>query len=291
MRLPHPGRFTGLLPGPCHMTPTWRGAEPPPRHPLGPGDWWRVLRRGVPVAVVTFGGLALHLALRLVERAVHGQRRPWTAHVTRLVCIANLRLLGIPAVWEGEAAPAPAVLVANHSSWLDIFALNAGQTLVFVSKSEVARWPGIGWLARATGTVFIKRDPREAAAQVAVLRARLAGGERLVLFPEGTSSDGQRILPFKPALFAAFAGMEGVVVQPVTIRWSAPEGEDARFYGWWGDMEFGPHFLRVLARKRQGRLRVIRHAPIDAAGADRKALAARAEDIVRGSAQPPVTIR
>ncbi len=263
------------------MTPTWRGAGPPPARPFGPGDWWRVGRRGLPVAIITFGGLALHLALRLVERAFHGQRRPWTPHVTRVVCIANLRLMGIPATWEGEAAPSPAVLVANHSSWLDIFALNAGQTLVFVSKSEVARWPAIGWLARATGTIFINRDRREAAAQVAMLRARLAGGERLVLFPEGTSSDGLRVLPFKPALFAAFAGTEGLQIQPVTIRWLAPEGEDSRFYGWWGDMGFGPHLLRVLAQGRQGRLQVIRHAPIAAAGMDRKALAAVAEAAVR----------
>lgn len=289
MRLHHPGRFTGLLPGPCHMTPTWRGAEPPPRPPLGPGDWWRVLRRGVPVAVVTFGGLALHLALRLVERAVHGQRRPWTAHVTRLVCIANLRLLGIPAVWEGEAAPAPAVLVANHSSWLDIFALNAGQTLVFVSKSEVARWPGIGWLARATGTVFIRRDARDAGAQVELLRARLAQGERLVLFAEGTSSDGQQVLPFKPALFAAFTGdvPPGLVLQPVTIDWQAPEGEDPRFYGWWGDMALGPHLLLVLAQRRQGRLRVIRHAPLMPDGAGRKELAAAVEQVVRDGLSRP----
>lgn len=274
------------------MSHTWRGAEPPPARPFGPGDWWRVLRRGGPLVVVTFGGLVLHLALRLVECAFHDQRRPWTPHVTRMVCIANLRLLGIPARWQGEAAPAPTVLVANHSSWLDIFALNAGQTLVFVSKSEVARWPGIGWLARATGTVFIQRDRRETAAQVAVLRARLAGGERLAFFPEGTSSDGLRVLPFKPALFAAFAGTEGLQIQPVTIRWHAPEGEDVRFYGWWGDMDFGPHLLRVLAQKGQGRLQVIRHAPIAAADANRKVLAARAEEAVRaGLPQPPMTMR
>lgn len=264
------------------MTPTWRGAEPPPLRPLGAGDWWRVLRRGLPVVLITFGGLALHLALRLVERAAHGPRRPWTPHITRAVCIANLRLLGIASSWHGPPAPAPAVLIANHSSWLDIFALNAGQTLVFVSKSEVARWPGIGWLARATGTVFINRDRRETAAQVVALRARLAQGERLVLFAEGTSSDGLRVLPFKPALFAAFAGAkEGLQLQPVTIRWTAPAGEDARFYGWWGDMDLGPHLLRVLAQKRQGSLQVIRHAPIAADSADRKVLAAQAEQAVR----------
>jgi len=270
------------------VNPTWAGDPPPVPRRLGPGDWWRVLRRGLPVALVTFGGLGLHLALRGVERPMHGARRPWTPLVTRAVCRANLRLLGIATRHEGAPAPAPAVLVANHASWLDIFALNAGQTLVFVSKSEVARWPAIGWLARATGTLFIRRDAREAGAQVAALRARLAQGERLVLFPEGTSSDGQRVLPFRPALFAAFAdgAVPGLVLQPVTIRWQAPAGEDARFYGWWGDMALGPHLLQVLAVPRQGRLEVIRHAPIAPGGAGRKELAAQAERAVRAGLSP-----
>lgn len=271
------------------MNPVWAGDPPPPPRRLGLFDWWRVLRRGVPLAIVTFGGLGVHLALRGIERPLHGDRRPWTPHVTRAVCRVNLRLLGIEARHEGAPAPAPAVLVANHASWLDIFALNAGQTLVFVSKSEVARWPGIGWLARATGTVFIRRDAREAGAQVDLLRARLAQGERLVLFAEGTSSDGQRVLPFKPALFAAFAGdaPPGLVLQPVTIRWQAPEGEDARFYGWWGDMALGPHLLRVLAERRQGRLRVIRHAPLAPNGMGRKELAAEVEQVVRAGLSLP----
>lgn len=264
------------------MNPTWEGDPPPPSRGLGAADWWRVVRRGLPVLVVTFGGLALHLAMRIVERPVFGLRRPWTPHVTRGVCRANLWLLGIATQVEGAAAPPPALLVANHASWLDIFVLNAAQPIVFVSKSEVARWPGIGWLARATGTVFVRRDRQDVVSQVAQLRARATQGEPLVLFPEGTSSDGQRVLPFKPALFGAFAGeaVPGLVVQPVTVRWQAPEGEDARFYGWWGDMALGPHLLQVLAVPRQGRVAVIRHPPfIPVAG--RKELAAQAESVVR----------
>lgn len=270
------------------MSPTWEGAPPPAPRPLAPGDWFRVLRRGMPLALVTFGGLALHLTLRLVERLVFGPRRPWTPAITRAVCRANLRLLGIALHVEGSPAAVPALLVANHASWLDIFALNAAQTLVFVSKAEVARWPGIGWLARATGTVFIRRDPREAASQVALLRARAGDGERLLLFPEGTSSDGLRVLPFKPALFAAFADgtLPGLVVQPVTLRWHAPAGRDARFYGWWGDMALGPHLLQVLAQRPQGRVEVIRHPPL-LADEGRKALAARAEAAVRAGFSRP----
>lgn len=263
------------------MSPTWQGDPPPaPYRPAGPGDWLRVLRRGTPVAVMTFGGLVLLLILRLAEAPLFGPRRPWTPHLVRAVCRANLWCLGFNCRFGGRAVPAPAVIAANHSSWLDIFALNAGQTVTFVAKAEVAGWPGIGWLARATGTVFIRRDPAEAAAQVALLRDRLRAGGRIALFPEGTSTDGQRVLPFKPALFAAFLEVPGLQVQPVTIRWQAPAGADPRAYGWWGNMDLGPHLLGVLARPDQGALTVIRHAPLAAEGG-RKALAAAAEAAVR----------
>jgi lyso-ornithine lipid O-acyltransferase len=91
-------------------------------------------------------------------------------------------------------------LVANHASWLDIFTLNACDRIYFVSKSEVAGWPGIGWLARATGTVFINRQGREAQMQKLLFEARLRAGHRLLFFPEGTSTDGQRVLDFKSTL-------------------------------------------------------------------------------------------
>jgi 1-acyl-sn-glycerol-3-phosphate acyltransferase len=221
------------------------------------------------------------LLLRLAEAPLYRSRRPWTPHLVRAVCRANLWCLGFGCRFTGPSAPAPAVIAANHSSWLDIFALNAGQTVTFVAKAEVAGWPGIGWLARATGTVFIRRDPAEAAAQVALLRDRLGAGGRIAFFPEGTSTDGQRVLPFKPALFAAFLDVPDLQVQPVTIRWQAPAGADPRVYGWWGNMDLGPHLLGVLARRDQGRLSVIRHAPIRPAEGGRKALAAAAEAAVR----------
>lgn len=265
------------------MKPTWFGDPPPAPHAPRGADWLRVLRRGLPVLVATFGGLAVLLVLRLFEAPLARGRRPVTARLTQAVCRANLFFLGIPCRFEGAPARAPSAVVANHSSWLDIFALNAGQPLTFVAKREVAGWAGIGWLARATGTMFIRRERAEAAAQVALLRARLEAAETLAFFPEGTSTDGQRVLPFKPALFAALLdpAPEGLVVQPVTIRWEAPEGADPRFYGWWGDMDLGPHLLGVLAVRRQGRLTVIRHPPLRPDG-HRKAIAAAAEAAVRG---------
>jgi 1-acyl-sn-glycerol-3-phosphate acyltransferase len=159
--------------------------------------------------------------------------------------------------------------------------------VVFVAKSEVAGWPGIGWLARATGTLFVRREARgEVAAQARALAGRIEAGQVPVLFPEGTSTDGRRVLPFKPALLAGLLAPglpERLAVQPVTLAYEAPTGEDPRFYGWFGGADFGPHALAVLAARRQGSVRVTFHLPIPVEGRDRKSLAAEAEARVRAA--------
>ena len=263
---------------------TWDDAPRPVASPLTVRDWLRVARRAVPMTLVVTLGLILLLAIRLVERPLCGLRRPVSPWVTQGVCRAELRLLGLRRDVRGAVMRGTGAVVANHGSWLDIFALNASKRIYFVAKSEVSAWPGIGWLARATGTVFIRRDPREAAAQKAVFEERLRAGHRLLFFPEGTSTDGLRVLPFKTTLFAAFfsGGLPDMQVQPVTLVYHAPEGEAASFYGWWGKEDFAGHMLRMLAVRRHGRIEVIYHAPL-AVGAfsDRKALARAAETVVR----------
>jgi len=265
---------------------TWDdGAPLPPSAPPGIAGWARVLRRGVALAVLVFGGLALLLLVRLIERPIFGLRRPWTPRITQVVCRNAFRLMGMGHATEGDPMRGAGAVVANHASWLDIFALNARKRIYFVSKDEVRGWPGIGWLARATGTVFIARERRRAPEQVAVFRARLAAGHKLLFFPEGTSTDGRRVLPFKPTLFAAFfddALRDTLRVQPVSVVYAAPPGADPRAYGWWGAMGFGPHLRDVLARARQGGVTVVYHPPVRVADfADRKALAAHCEAEVR----------
>ena len=267
------------------MTTTWDGPLQPMLRRLTPRDWLRVARRAVPMALVVFGGLGVLLAIRLLERRLCGARRPATPAITQGVCVAALRLMGLRRIVRGEAMRRPGALVSNHVSWLDIFALNASARICFVSKAEVAGWPGIGWLARATGTVFIRRHAREASAQRLLLQERLRRDQRLLFFPEGTSTDGCRVLPFKTTLFAAFLspGRSGLAVQPVTLRYVAPPGEAAAFYGWWGDRDFGGSLLQILAQRRQGRVEVVFHAPLHVADfADRKSLARAAEAAVRG---------
>ncbi len=267
------------------MSETWHGTQLPEPNPMGFGGWLRGLARGLLLAGLVFGGLIILLLVRMVERPICGLRRPVTPHITQFVCRTAFFVLGMGYQVIGAPMKGPGAVVANHASWLDIFALNARKRIYFVAKAEVAGWPGIGWLARATGTVFIKRDKREATAQITIFRERLSAGHKLLFFPEGTSTDGRRVMPFKPTLFAAFfdpALIETLALQPVTLVYHAPEGQDARFYGWWGDMEFAPHLLSTLCARRQGAVTVIYHDPVAVRDfVNRKALAAHAEQAVR----------
>ncbi|MCG6902760.1 MAG: 1-acyl-sn-glycerol-3-phosphate acyltransferase [Rhodobacter sp.] len=266
------------------MTP-WRSQSTPALPPIGPGGWLRIALRGSVLVLLIVLCLALMALVRLVERPLFGLHRPWTPYLTQFVCRMTFVVLGLGFVSRGALMSAPGAVVANHSSWLDIFALHRRKRIYFVSKSEVASWPGIGWLARAAGTVFITREARAARAQKQVFEDRLAAGHKLAFFPEGTSTDGLQVLPFKSTLFAAFF-TENLCpiswIQPVTLRYTAPPGIDARFYGWWGDMSFAPHLLAVLAASPQGMVEVTYHPALRVADfADRKTLALACETVVR----------
>ena len=254
---------------------------------IGAIGWVLVLLRGSVLGSVTYGGLALLLLVRLIERPLFGLNRPWTPHITQSVCRLAFLILQLPLVVQGAPMQQRGAVVANHSSWLDIFVLNAAQRVYFVSKSEVERWPLIGWLARATGTVFIARKGTEAKRQQALFEARLRAGHRLLFFPEGTSTDALRVLPFKSTLFAAFYshGLDEILqIQPVTVVYHAPPGQDPRYYGWWGDMDFASHLLQTLATLRQGRVEVIFHSPVAVADfTSRKALAVQCEAVIRAA--------
>lgn len=266
---------------------TWISEEGETDLHLTRGDYVRAGLRAVPLSILVFGFLIVLLIFRFPERLIFGMDRPLTPYITTFVCRSALRLIGISHRASGKPMKRKGAIVANHASWLDIFALNASDQVYFVSKAEVAKWPGIGWLARATGTVFIARDPRQAAAQKLVFEERLRHGHRLVFFPEGTSTDGLRVLPFKSTLFAAFFEhdlQDQMSIQPVTVQYHAPDGEDVRFYGWWGDMDFAPHFLKTLGARRHGAIQVIYHDPLPVQEfSSRKELARSSEDAVRSA--------
>lgn len=267
------------------MSPTWDSDEPIETERISAPGWLRVILRGLVLGTVVFGGLLVLLLVRLVERPLSGVDRPVTPFITQGVCRTALFILGMRLLVRGPRLRVRGAVVANHSSWIDIFALNARKNVYFVSKSEVASWPGIGWLARATGTVFIRRDPRDVKAQVALFEERLRHGHRLLFFPEGTSSDTLRVLPFKPTLFAPFFGdalIHEMRIQAVTVIYHPPEGKDPRFYGWWGDMGFGEHLIKVLAQHPQGKIELVYHEPVRIdAFPNRKTLARKLEEQVR----------
>jgi 1-acyl-sn-glycerol-3-phosphate acyltransferase len=162
-----------------------------------------------------------------------------------------------------------------------------------VSKAEVRSWPLIGHIGRATGTMFIDRRPAEAKRQEAELLVRLARGDRMALFPEGTSTDGLRVLSFKSSLFGVFFAPEirqAVAVQPVTIVYRPRPDLPAAFYGWWGEMDFASHLRDVMARSTGGVVELTFHAPLPLADfTGRKALAEAAEAAVRAGLErrPP----
>jgi len=172
----------------------------------------------------------------------------------RQVC----RILGITLKIDGAVArDVPVLLVCNHTSWLDIPVLSALAPVSFVAKLEVGGWPFVSALARLQRSVFVDRTRRQAAGEGASnIMGRLKQGDTVVLFPEGTSSDGNRVLPFKTSLFGAGFGQDAasdpqVVVQTVAVVYTHIHGvpvtrADRPRLGWYGDMEMTSHAWGVL---------------------------------------------
>ncbi|MCY4301790.1 MAG: lysophospholipid acyltransferase family protein [Aestuariivita sp.] len=252
-------------------------------------EWLRVARRGGLLIVLIGFCFVLLLLLRLFEKPMFGVVRPVTPRITQFVCRSSLHILGLGFRENGTARHDSAALLSNHISWMDILSLNAGNQIYFVSKREVSKWFGIGWLARATGTIFIERHPQKSLEHAKVLEARLRAGHTLLFFPEGTSTDGLRILPFKTTLFEPFFSSDlrtDIHIQPVTLFYHAPAGASLDFYGWWGTAGFGGHLLKILAVHPQGSVDVTYLKPVRVSDfADRKVLARHLEDEIRGEHQ------
>lgn len=204
------------------------------------------------------------------------------------------RLLGLRVRARGEVAAArPLLIAANHVSWTDIVVLSALADVHFIAKADMRTWPLIGTLARLQRSVFVERERRRTSGlQAGEIGARLNDGDPMVLFAEGTTGDGNRLLPFKSTLFAAAqmaleaGGADTVTVQPVAIAYTRlhgmPMGRAHRTaMAWIGDEKLMPHLRRLL---EEGAVDVEVHfgEPLAfRAGADRKQIARLAEDRVR----------
>ena len=192
------------------------------------------------------------------------------------------RIFGIHVHVHGLISPhRPTLFVANHVSYLDIIVLSSILDASFIAKSEIADWPILGLLARLQRTIFIERRSPRAANQRDAISERLSAGDNLILFPEGTSNDGQRVLPFKSALFSVAERRgdgEPLTIQPVSLAYTRLDGIPLNrvlrpHYAWFGDMTLMPHLFEVLGIGRVT-VEVTFHDPVAGDGFEtRKSLA------------------
>jgi lyso-ornithine lipid O-acyltransferase len=254
---------------------------------LPPGrDGWllarrfRAARRGATILALTLPSMVIQ-ALCLVA--------PGGAKVAfpRFFWGRFARTLGLDVRVVGELASAhserPVIFVSNHSSWVDIPVIGSVLPGAFVAKNDIEGWPVVRTIARLGRTVFVSRQPRSTARERDAMRAVLARGDNLILFPEGTSSDGSRVLPFRSSFFA-LAEAKGIndpsrrpLIQPVSVVYDRlnglPAGRSSRpVFAWYGDMDIASHFWR-MTQHLDMRVTVLLHAPLDPATfPDRKSL-------------------
>ena len=220
-------------------------------------------------------------------------RKTFPYHFQKFLC----NLFGIRVTVLGTPVQDRGVLmVANHTGYFDIPILGSAAQVSFVAKSEVKRWPFFGLLATLQETVYIDRGKKSRAGESReVLRARLLAGDALVLFPEGTSNDGNRVHKFKSALIGAAEAqsetgivddLQEITVQPVSIAYVGLHGmpmgrENRALYAWYGDMELLPHLWEAL---KTGPFEAVVefHQPIAVGQAGgRKEVAGLAETVIR----------
>ena len=237
----------------------------------------RLVGRVTALAAALLLALPLHGAWRLARR-----RSPWPRRLLAVVA----RILGARVRVVGRPCLDHVVLLSNHLSWIDIPLLAGCTGAAFVAKGELRGVPLVGWLCALNRTVFVRRDHRLGiAAQVEQLRAALAGGRPVALFPEGTTGDGRTLLPFKAALLGALdPAPAGLAVQPVRIAYGDATDELA----WVGEESGLAHAGRVLRRRGRFTATLRFASPFDpAACAGRKAIAAEARRRIEAAAGEP----
>jgi 1-acyl-sn-glycerol-3-phosphate acyltransferase len=241
------------------------------------GGRFRAVRRAA--SLVLWTAIAIPIQALLV--ALPGQAHlRFACAYHRVLCWLmglEIRVVGAPA------EQGPVLFVSNHSSWLDIPVLGAVLEASFVSKAEVGTWPLVSTVAKLGRTVFVSRNRTATRGEADAIRERLGQGGNLILFPEGTTSDGGRVLPFRSTFLAVADSAKRV--QPVSLVFDRLGGlpacrRDRPLFAWYGDMELGSHFWRI-ARRPGARATIILHAPLDPAEwRDRKALSAACAAVV-----------
>ena len=248
--------------------------------------------RAISIALAFLALTLILLPFQLIGLAFDLRLQRTIPHLYHRVLCA---LIGVRIREVGARSTAnPALILSNHVSWLDICVISALAPVVFVAKSEVARWPVFGWLAKLQRTIFIDRQARhQAGAATREIAGRLLGGDAVVLFAEGTSSDGIRVLPFRSSLVGAVHHALGnsthhtqITVQPMSLAYvgfgGVPMGRGLRErVAWYGDADLMPHLLHVLSSGAVDVTVSWGEAVAYEMSADRKAIARDAEKSVR----------
>ncbi len=257
-----------------------RQAERDQRDRLNLSRRLRVARRGAMILLWTLPSmLAQGVCLLLPGRPKVAFARLYWAVFTRLLGL-QVRVVGQLAAHDGGR---PVIYVSNHSSWVDIPVVGGVLDGCFVAKGDVAGWPVIGTIARLGRTVFVSRQRVTTGRERDEMRQVLDKGDRLILFPEGTSSDGSRVLPFRSSFFSVAEAKSTAdlsrlpLIQPVSVVYDRldglPTGRASRpVFAWYGDMDIASHFGR-LGQHVGLRATVLLHTPLDPIRfRDRKAL-------------------
>jgi 1-acyl-sn-glycerol-3-phosphate acyltransferase len=242
----------------------------PPRGPSAIGKL-RIAVRLTALVAWLLTCIPFHYLWRLGLRRPGGAPRPWPRRFLGGVCW----IVGAQVRVEGRRAHQGAFLLANHVSWIDVIALSGASGTAFVAHDGLAGVPLLRWLCAMNDTVFVARHDRASVhRQVEQVRAAIREGGALTIFPEGTTSDGTGLLPFKSALLSAFdPPPAGVAVQPVLLDY----GPEAASVAWVGEEPGLGNFLRILANARPVELTVRFLPPLaDEALASRKTIAAAA---------------
>ncbi|MBC7505741.1 MAG: 1-acyl-sn-glycerol-3-phosphate acyltransferase [Sandarakinorhabdus sp.] len=236
----------------------------------------------------TIAALSVLVPAELLLKTLSGGRKshlPWLFHrgLARALGI-RITVHGAPA--RRQRKRGGVLFVSNHVSWADIPVLGARIPAAFVAKSEVGEWGLVGWLATLARTVYVERGRRSSAGeQRGAIAERLAAGDSIILFPEGTNSDGTGVLPFKSALFSVTDDLPDILIQPVTIAYTRVNGMPVTRMrlpdlAWVGDTALAPHALAFMGLGKV-RAEIRFHTPVKAADfADRKALAQHCHTVI-----------
>jgi 1-acyl-sn-glycerol-3-phosphate acyltransferase len=240
--------------------------------------------------LIVFGiltpGAELLWLLGWIPARLLGRAEAWRGYIFSSWARLILRLFGVSLELRGPIPRGPGLVVSNHLSYLDVIVLASVMPCAFVAKREVRSWPILGALAATMGTIFVDRERnRDLLRVTTLLQERIAAGQMVVVFPEGTSSSGAEVLPFRPSLLDPFARLE-LPVRYAALRYETTGGDPpaANKVAWWGDMKFPSHFLGLLGLSRiKARLVFGEDGLVDP---DRKRLAARLEEAVSRNFEP-----